>query len=121
MNEPIISPLAVYLATRLDYLGLILAFASIGLFITLSIIFIGRLGSFDEDDVRTMKRLIIALIVVVGINAFIPTSKEAIAMYAASKITPANIEIAGETVDKATDKIVDKIIRIIDAAKKEEK
>ena len=52
--------------------------------------------------------------------AIIPNKEEALAMYAASKVTPANIQVVGESVDKATDKAVEKIIRIIEAAKKEE-
>jgi len=46
-------------------------------------------------------------------GVLIPDKTTAIQMFAASHITPNNIKIAGETVEKSIDKIIDKSLDIL--------
>ena len=52
-----------------------------------------------------------------ALASFIPTRDEAIAMYVARWITPANIEATGEFADKAVDKLIEKIVKASKAIK----
>ena len=52
-----------------------------------------------------------------ALASFIPTRDEAIAMYVARWITPANIEATGELADKAVDKLIEKILKASKAVK----
>ena len=124
MNEPIISPWMVYLLSRLDMINCLLAVGTILSIVSLAIT-IMILGENYELDSEKGKRVLVRVVcVIVGfatLSVIVPSKQDAIAIYAASKITPANIQAVGESADKAADKVVEKIIRVIDAVKEEKK
>ena len=138
MNEPIISPWLIYWITRIDPLKSLISY--IAMAITVSIIpiilFLAATDAKVECTIKYIKRWTIATFIAIlftgTICVFIPSKEVIIAMYAAKQVTPANIQTAGELADKsidyigskadkASDAAVEKIIRIIDAIKKEEK
>lgn len=116
MNEPIISPWAVYLITRLDAVrDFVLAVIFIGMFAPISAPIFGVMFDMDEVIARLLKRwlkAVVMIVVVAGLClALLPSTKEAMMIYAASRITPQIIQTAGDNVDKAADKIVEKILK----------
>lgn len=119
MNDPIISPWLIYLVGRLDTIKGILLIALLFSGVIVGLWLLGGMRSTEkEKEVLRIDACVFGVALV--LFATIPNKEEALAMYAASKVTPANIQVVGESVDKATDKAVEKIIRIIEAAKKEE-
>mgnify|MGYP004513322987 CR=1 FL=1 len=116
MNELIISPWAVYLITRLDAIrDFMLAVIFIGVFIPIISPLLGAM--FEIDDLerlakRYLKAIVMAIIVAGFCLALLPSTKEAIMIYAASRITPQTIQTAGDSVDKAVDKVVEKILKV---------
>lgn len=92
MNDPIISPLWVYLILKLD--------AIIGFFITLSILFfllaIFAGGGLSE---RGVKKLLYYSFVLLFLGTVLPNSKVTMAMLVANYITPARIQQLGIGVD----------------------
>lgn len=64
-----------------------------------------------------LKKLVCVTLIFNALASFIPTRDEAIAMYVARWITPANIEATGEFADKAVDKLIEKILKASKAMK----
>lgn len=120
MNDPIISPWLIYFISRLNIIKIILLVACM---LSGAIVGLWLLGGMratkKEKECLHLNACVFGLVLVLFVT--IPNKEEALAMYAASKVTPANIQIAEETVDKVADKVVEKIIRIIDATKEENK
>lgn len=120
MNEPIISPWLIYWAGRID---MIQAFCCIvGFFVTIFAVVttIATVTAVkDKEAVKAAKILVCMALILDMLGAFLPTEKEIYAMYAAEHITPANIKATGEFADKAVDKLIEKILKASEAAKKE--
>ena len=137
MNEPIISPWLVYWVTRIEYVQayLLTAFLIICISGPLVIIYCAAFDTYDDikDKYfnRWAKTAVIGLLICGIFDIFVPSKEVIIAMYVAKQVTPANIQTAGAVADKSidyigikadktTDAAVEKIIRIIDAIKKED-
>ena len=124
MNEPIVSPWLIYRIGRLD---MIQGFCDIaGFFLTGITIFIGIIKLVDNDYYSdtankrfwsSLKKFVCVALIFDALASFIPTRDEAIAMYVARWITPANIEATGELADKAVDKLIEKISKASKAIK----
>lgn len=69
-------------------------------------------GIADEKNRKTFHSLLKILVVVTILNIMIPSQGTFYKMIATSYVTPANIEIIGDNVDKIADKIVDKINKV---------
>ena len=73
----------------------------------------------DKESVKAVKLLICIALILDTLGVFLPTEKELYAMYAAERITPANIKATGEFADKAVDKLIEKILKVSESTKKE--
>ena len=137
MDEPIISPWLIYWVTRIEYVQNFLCFAFIIMCISGPMLFMYCAAIDASEDIikkylnRWAKTTVIWLLIGGIIDIFIPSKEVIIAMYVAKQVTPANIQTAGAVADKSidyigskadktTDAAVEKIIRIIDAIKKED-
>lgn len=124
MNEPIVSPWLIYWVGRLD---MIQGFCCIaGFFLTAIAFFVGIIKFADNDYYSdtankrfwsSLKKLVCVALIFDALASFIPTKDEAIAMYVARCITPANIQATGEFADKAVDKLIEKIAKASKAMK----
>lgn len=119
MNEPIISPWVVYLITRLDAIrDFMLGVMVVGLCSPVLLPLFGAMfcdsgiSAFDSLIKRWIRVLAFAIVVTGLCLALLPTAKEATMIYAASKITPQTIQAAGDSVDKAVDKVIEKILKV---------
>lgn len=114
MNEPIISPLVVYLITRLDSIRDVLQIVSC--VCAAGTIIIGTFEFVETGETPVSKRwakVAVATAAVAGLSlAFLPTTKDAIMIYAAGKITPQTLQSAGNDIDKAIDKVIQKIMTL---------
>lgn len=120
MNEPIISPWLIYWAGRIDIIQGICCI--VGLFVTIYAVMVTIASVTDVKDKETAKaaKIIVCIALILDIlGLFLPTEKELYAMYAAERITPANIEAMGEFTDKTVDKLIEKILKASEATKKE--
>lgn len=124
MNEPIISPWLIYWIGRLNIIQDFCCIA--GFLLTAATIFIGIIKLVDNDYYSdtankrfwsSLKKLVCVALLFDALASFIPTRNEAIAMYVARWITPANIEATGELADKAVDKLIEKISKASKAIK----
>lgn len=124
MNEPIISPWLIYWIGRLDIIQG--GCSIVGFVLTGVTIFIGIIKLVDNDYYSdtankrhwsSLKKLVCVTLIFNALASFIPTRDEAIAMYVARWITPANIEATGELADKAVDKLIEKISKASKAIK----
>lgn len=70
-----------------------------------------------DESVKALKMLVCAALILDTLALFLPTKTEMFAMYAAERITPANIEATGELADKAVDKLIEKILKASKAVK----
>lgn len=124
MNEPIISPWLIYWIGRLN---IIQSFCCVvGCLLTAAAIFLGMIKFVDTDyhsDATnkqlwsSLKKLVCAALFFGALASLVPTRDEAIAMYVARYITPANIKATGEFADKAVDKLIEKILKVSEAVK----
>lgn len=118
MNEPIISPWAVYFIMRLDVIrDLMVGALAFTVFVGMASPIVCALFELDTNDVKEFVKRNIKLFV--GICAalglclsLLPSSKEATMIYTASKITPQTIQDVGETTDKAIERVLEKIIKL---------
>lgn len=126
MNEPIISPWLIYWAGRLNTIQSFCCVA--GCLLTAATIFLGMIKIVDTDyhsDATnkqlwsSLKKLVCAALFFGALASLVPTRDEAIAMYVARYITPANIKATGEFADKAVDKLIEKILKASETVKKE--
>lgn len=126
MNDPIISPLLIYLIDTLRPLGCIL-------FIISAIMIVCGIASFlfsFDGDVKSEfnlglrifgKKLLAIGMCAAFADVFLPNPHTIYKMIAASYVTPANIQATGELADKAVDKIIDKIADAIQKFERSEK
>ena len=119
MNEPIISPWLIYWAGRIEFIQIICCV--VGLVVTAFAVTATMAVLTDDyehdESVRTLKILICAAFILDTLAVFLPTKTEIYAMYAAERITPANIKATGEFTDKAVDKLIEKILKASKAVK----
>lgn len=124
MNEPIISPWLIYWVGRLDVIHGFCCAA--GFILTMAVIvsvLVAIAASINNDDdanksfLNFLKKLTCVALIVDTFAVLVPTRDEAIAMYAARYITPANIKATGEFADKAVDKLIEKIAKASKAMK----
>lgn len=125
MNEPIISPWLIYWISRLDVVQTI-AIVTTATCLGATVVSALELICSNKEEKKVFMRGIMykavrVFAVAVLILVLVPNKEEALAIYVASKVTPASIQVVGESADKAADKVVEKIIRIIDATKEEKK
>lgn len=119
MNEPIISPWIFYAA---DVIGNINISINVLTLIALVVIFCAIYTYFeyqesgDDEEIKDIEErvwfIIKVFIVVLMLNIFIPAKDTFYKMVATSYVTPANIEMVGDNVEKIADKIVDKINKV---------
>lgn len=119
MNEPIISPWLIYWAGRVEFIKVVCCV--VGLVVTAFAVTAAMAVLTDDyehdESVRTLKILICAAFILDTLAVFLPTKTEIYAMYAAERITPANIKATGEFTDKAVDKLIEKILKASKAVK----
>lgn len=121
MNEPIISPWLIYWAGRIDFIQAVCCI--IGFLVTIYTMF-ATLAVMtdinkDKESVKIVKIFVCVALLLDTLGAFLPTKTEIYAMYVAKHITPANIKATGEFADKTVDKLIEKIVKASEAAKKE--
>lgn len=113
MNEPIISPWLIYWAGRIEFIKLICCV--VGLVVTAFAVTVAMAVLTDDyehdESVKALKILVCAAFILDTLAVFLPTKTEIFAMYAAERITPANIKATGEFSDKAVDKLIEKILK----------
>lgn len=123
MNEPIISPWLIYWVGRLDVIhGFCCAAGFILTMVVIVFVLVAIADSINNDDANKsflnfLKKLTCVALIVDTFAFLVPTRDEAIAMYAARYITPANIKATGELADKAVDKLIEKILKASKAIK----
>lgn len=74
----------------------------------------------DKESVKALKILVCAAFILDTLAVFLPTKTEIFAMYAAERITPANIKATGEFTGKTVDTLIEKIVKASKAMKEEE-
>ena len=119
MNEPIISPWLIYWAGRIEFIQIICCV--VGLVVTAFAVTATMAVLTDDyehdESVRTLKILICAAFILDTLAVFLPTKTEIYAMYAAERITPANIKAKGEFTGKTVDTLIEKILKASKAVK----
>lgn len=111
MNEPIVSPLVFYVASFVDaikfgagFMAMLFGIAStIGLFIWVNEYPTDK----EKKGIMCIWKMTVATFL---IACFVPSSATIYKMVVAKQITPANIQMVGDKVDKSVDKIIEKII-----------
>lgn len=123
MSNPIINPIWIYFINILSKLGGLCKGVSITLVIVLTLLtaiyLIWRVDSFypnDKDDVefndfckRGFKNAIITTIILIILAVVIPSEKIMYAMLASNYITPANLEMTGDTITDMVDYVFEKV------------
>lgn len=119
MNEPIISPWLIYWAGRVEFIKVVCCV--VGLVVTAFAVAAAMAVLTDDyehdESVRTLKILICAAFILDTLAVFLPTKTEIYAMYAAERITPANIKATGEFTGKTVDTLIEKILKASKAVK----
>ena len=119
MNEPIISPWLIYWAGRIELIQVVCCV--VGLVVTAFAVTATMAVLTDDyehdESVRTLKILICAAFILDTLAVFLPTKTEIYAMYAAERITPANIKATGEFTGKTVDTLIEKILKASKAVK----
>lgn len=118
MYEPIIDPMIFYWIDILDKstvlpLYIILA----GILVTAFIVITGAVKDCTMEqlskDLTNWSILIMVLFSITGlVSIFIPSKDTMYKMLIAKQVTPHNLQVTGETVDKALDKVAEKIIKV---------
>lgn len=124
MNEPIISPWLIYWIGRVNILQGISCVFGILLTVAAAALTIAQLTDDYEKDKpfpNVIKVLIGIALMFDTLALFVPTKTEIIAMYTARYVTPANVKATGEFADKAVDKLIEKILKVSEAAREKEK
>lgn len=116
MNEPIISPWVVYLITRLDSIrDLLCGVVFLSIFFPFVFMLVSELfepDNADEELKRCVKMAVVAAVTAGVCLTFLPTTKEVIVIYASSKVTLQTMQDTGEAIDKAIDRVVEKIMTL---------
>ena len=119
MNEPIISPWLIYWADRIDFIKI--TCCVVGLVVTalaVSVAMVVLTDDYEHDEsVKALKILVCATFILDTLAVFLPTKTEIYAMYAAERITPANIQATGEFTGKTVDTLIEKIVKASKAMK----
>ena len=107
MNIPIVNPIWFYVINICDVIKMLSMIAScflLGIFIV---------ATLEKNNVLTdekdYKSIVISTIIALSLSVFIPSKDTAYLMLIASKITPANIQIAEESNENIIDYIIEKI------------
>lgn len=113
MNEPIISPWLVYWAGRIEFIQIICCV--VGLVVTAFAVTAAMAVLTDnyehDESVKELKILVCAAFILDTLAVFLPTKTEIYAMYAAERITLANIKATGEFTGKTVDTLIEKILK----------
>lgn len=124
MNEPIISPWLIYWAGRMDMIHHFCIVAGVLLTMGAGISMTAAVTNIDDCDggsgnalLSFAKKLTCVALIVDALAMAVPTKDEAIAMYVARYITPANIETVGEFTGKTVDALIEKILKASKAMK----
>ena len=119
MNEPIISPWLIYWAGRIELIQVVCCV--VGLVVTAFAVTAAMAVLTDDyehdESVRALKILVCAALILDTLAVFLPTKTEIYAMYAAERITPANIKATGEFTGKTVDTLIEKILKASKAVK----
>ena len=119
MNEPIISPWLIYWAGRIELIQVVCCV--VGLVVTVFTVTAAMAVLTDDyehdESVRALKILVCAAFILDTLAVFLPTKTEIFAMYAADRITPANIKATGEFTGKTVDTLIEKILKASEAVK----
>ena len=119
MNEPIISPWLIYWAGRIEFIKIICCV--VGLVVTALAVAVAMAALTDDykhdESVKALKILVCAAFILDTLAVFLPTKTEIYAMYAAERITPANIKATGEFTGKTVDTLIEKILKASEAVK----
>ena len=119
MNEPIISPWLVYWAGRIGLIQIICCV--VGLVVTALAVMAAMAvltdGYEHDKSVKELKILVCVALILDTLAVFLPTKTEIYAMYAAERITPANIKATGEFTGKTVDTLIEKILNASKAVK----
>lgn len=110
--EPIINPWWIYFASKSETVAcflLVFGFISIFAFIVLSALYYSK-----DIEIKPKKILIILGTIFMIIGGLLPTEKTIYTMMTISKVTPDNIELAGNTAKDIVDYIYDKIDNILE-------
>ena len=113
MNEPIISPWLIYWAGRIEFIKIVCCV--VGLVVTVlavSVAMVVLTDDYEHDEsVKALKILVCAAFILDILAVFLPTKTEIFSMYAAERITPANIKTTGEFTGKTVDTLIEKILK----------
>lgn len=124
MYEPIIDPMVFYWMDILekvrDLPPLIMLGGLLGtFFLVISCALMDCTEKQVTKYIGSWGALIIVLVIISGlVSIFIPSKDTMNKMLIAKQVTPHNLQVTGETVDKAIDKVVEKIIKITQEVKK---
>ncbi|WP_293662959.1 hypothetical protein [uncultured Phascolarctobacterium sp.] len=125
MYEPIIDPMVFYWIDLVEKLQLTpICVVMLGLLLTffLSLYFIeADLSTKQENKIQKIVITIFSvLFIATSLLAFLAPSKDTMyKMLIAKQVTPHNLQVTGETVDKALDKVAEKIIKVAKEIKSE--
>ena len=125
MNEPIISPWLIYWAGRIEFIQIIccvVGFVVTAFAVTATMAVLTDDYEHDESAIvfvtsllhvtsKALKILVCAAVILDTLAVFLPTKTEIFAMYAAERITPANIKATGEFTGKTVDALIEKILK----------
>lgn len=125
MNEPIISPwvfYGIYLANSLNNLPLLLIACFLCWILCKGAQFMIIEDVINEDEIKEItvsaykmiSKWIVAIVTSCCIAIFIPSESTMYKMLVASYITPHNISVTGEVIEKSFDKAVEKIMKVVD-------
>ena len=119
MNEPVISPWLIYWAGRIEFIKIVCCV--VGLVVTvlaLSVAIAVLTDDYEHDEsIKALKILVCAAFILDTLAVFLPTKTEIYAMYAAERITSANIKTTGEFTGKTVDTLIEKILKASKAVK----
>lgn len=124
MYEPIIDPMLFYwmdVLSKVQALPIPLAFLSL---ISTCVAGMAYVEYSNEQHItykvgRRLSCVFISLFLIsLPLSFFMPDKDTMYKMMIAKQITPHNLQISGDTVDKALDKITDKVVRVVQEAKK---
>ena len=125
MNEPIISPWFIYGLSILDSLCVILFVLTMILGLTTFFSFMEYTTTYREERKEEMPRYLkiagSVTLVCLLLIILIPSKSTAVQMYVASRITPANVEKATDYGEKATDKLIEKILDTVNKYQEKKK
>ena len=109
MSEPIISPWLFYLMDIVDNVKGALFFLTLVCTIVIAFYPLWSDGLEKERCRKILQRFCLAFLITGILNVLTPTSNTVIKILVAQHVTPANIQIVGESVDKTIDRVIEKI------------